>query len=140
MSVFLDISAALDGHLERMDCLPDGVAWENYDFEPSGGTLWIRPKLLPGETVQSSLGTDGTDLSNGVYQIDIFSKAGMGKNEAVMMADTIADRFKRGTELIYNSRVITIRNVSRLAGTVNAEGWFQVTIEIIYRTFTQART
>jgi len=137
MSVFIDISAALDGQLNTMASLPP-VAWENTTYEPVVGTLYLRPTNLQGATVQSSLGTSGTDETIGIYQVDIFAPAGKGKNAAVVMADNIANHFKRGTRLSYNSRIVTVTSAQR-GGSLNADGWFMLSVEIIYRSFTEAR-
>lgn len=139
MSVYLDISAALDSNLNSMSGKPP-IAWENVAYEPTPGTLFARPTLIPGDTTQASLGTSGTDENIGIYQIDIFAEAGQGKNEAVVMADTIADQFKRGTYLTYNSRTVRIVNASRQAMINNADGWAQLPVVITYISFTEPRT
>lgn len=138
MSIFLDISAALDTQLNTMSGLPP-VAWENRGYTPVVGTLYIRPTLISGDVVQATLGDAGTDMNVGIYQVDIFAEAGKGKNEALVMADKIADQFKRGTDLTYNSRTVRVRNVSRQVGINNVDGWFQVIVEISYISFTEAR-
>jgi len=139
MSVFLDISAALDDNLNNMAGKPP-IAWENYNYEPSLGTLYARATHLPADTTQASLGDSGQDINSGIYQIDVFAEAGQGKNEAYVMADLIADQFKRGTDLTYNGRTVTIRNVSRQPAAKNADGWYQIPIEILYYSYTDART
>ena len=139
MSIFLDTSAALDSNLNDMPGKPD-VAWENFPFEPAVGTLWIRPTILPGDTVQASLGTTGQDMSQGIYQVDVFAEAGAGKNEAVAMADKIADQFKRGTILTYNDLKVRISAVSRQASVNNSDGWFQIPINVVWISYTEART
>ena len=138
MSVFVDISAALSGHLETMIGLPP-VAGENFDFDPVLGTLYLRETLLPADVVQATLGENGRDMNLGIYQIDIFAQAGEGKNEALVMADLIANHFKRGTDLAYNGRIVTIQNTSRQVAANNAEGWFQIPLEVSYKSFTAAR-
>ena len=139
MSVFRDIAAALDSRLNSMSGKPP-IAWENKAYEPTMGTLYARPTLIPGDTVQATLGDSGTDMNIGIYQIDIFAEAGTGKGAAITMADTIANHFKRGTDLTYNSRTVRIKSVSRQAGINNPDGWYQLPIEIIYVSYTEART
>jgi len=138
MSVFLDISAALDGRLNSMVGLPP-VAWENTNYEPVVGTLYLRPTNITGDTNQATLGDSGTDLTIGIYQVDVLAEAGKGKNTALVMADKIADHFKRGTDLTYNSRVVTVISVQRSVSTIDA-GWYIIPVEIIYKSFTTART
>ena len=138
MSVFLDISAALDAHLNTMVGLPP-VAWENRSYTPVVGTLYVRPTNLQGVTIASSQSASkGQDVTIGVYQIDVFAEAGEGKNDAVTMADTIADQFKMDTELTYNSRLVRVASVSR--GTANtADGWYQIPVEIVYNAYSARR-
>lgn len=137
MSVFLDISAALDGRLNTMTSVPP-VAWDNDTYEPTIGTLYLRPTNIPGDTLQSTLGDTGQDVTNGIYQVDVFAPLGEGKNEATVMADLVADRFKRGTDMVYNSRTVTVRSVSRQAANTSG-GWYQIPVVIVYRAFTEAR-
>ena len=138
MSVFNDIQAVLHSHLNTMAGKPP-IAWENSNFEPTTGTLWARATLLSGASTQATLGTDGEDSNVGVFQVDVFSPIDEGHSEAVTMADTIADHFKRGTYLTYNSRTIRVRSVSRgAAGRDN--NWYQIPVEINYIAHTQART
>ena len=139
MSVFLDISAALDGNLNSMAGKPD-IAWENVKYTPAVGTIYVRPTLIPGDTTQASLGTSGTDESIGIYQVDVFTEAGQGKNEAVVMADKIANRFKRGTVMTYNGVNVRVISVSRQVGFNDAGGYYMIPVEINYISFTQPRT
>lgn len=138
MTVFRDISAALDDHLNSMVGLPD-VAWENAAYEPTHGELYLRPTLLPAETYGATMGVSGTDEHQGIYQVDIFSSLGAGKFQAIGMADTIADRFKPATELTYNSRLIRIIRVSRRAGIDLNDAWYQLPVDIYYLTHTTKR-
>ena len=138
MSVFVDISAALSGHLETMVGLPP-VSGENFEYAPVLGTLYIRETLLPAGSTQATLGDSGLDMNLGIYQIDVFAQAGEGKKAALEMADTIANHFKRGTDLTYNGRVVTITKVSRQVAANSAEGWYQIPLDVSYKSFTQAR-
>lgn len=116
-----------------------GIAWENYNYTPVAGTLYLRPTNLQGSTDQATLGTDGTDLTTGVYQVDVFAEASKGKNAALVMADNIANHFKRGTVLTYNGRTVRVTTVRR-GLTDNSNGWYQIPVEILYRSYTQARS
>jgi len=136
MSVFFYIIAALDGNLNTMSGLPS-VAWPNKKFKPVQGTLFVRPTLLPADTITATIGL-GSDLSSGIYQIDVFSPADEGKNEAFTMADTIAEQFKRDKELTYNGRTIVLQGVShRSIG--NADGWFHLSVDVVYYAYTAKR-
>ena len=112
MSIFTDISAALDQQLFTMAGLPP-VAWENDDFEPTLNTLYLRPTLIAGDVNQATLGDNGLDMNVGIYQVDVFAQSGEGKFSSLEMADLIADHFKRGTDLTYNGRRGLVSNASR---------------------------
>lgn len=140
MSVNIDISAALDKHLNDMTGVPSLVAWENLNIIPIVGTLWLRATNLQGDTVSLTVGaTAGKDATVGVYQIDVFAEAGQGKNEAVVMSDTITDRFKMDTELTYNSRFVRITQVNRGIGRNDGNGWYHIPINIVYEAHTLRR-
>lgn len=137
MTVFRDIDAALSAHLNTMVGKPP-VAWENSDYEPTLGTLYVRAYNLFGDTAQSTLGESGEDMTIGIFQLDVFAESGKGKKAAMDMADLLADRFKRGTDLTYNSRVVTVTRVQRRTAN-NSGGWYQIPVEVVYRAQTAAR-
>lgn len=135
MSAFTDISAALDA---RTNSLSLPTAWENIAFQPVTGTLYIRPTLMPADTVQAGLGTNGLDEHLGIYQIDIISTSAKGKGEATIKCDVIADHFKRGTVLSYNGVNVRITKSSRGQGKRD-EAFFVIPIFITYQVFTLPR-
>ena len=138
MSVFNDISTALDTRLSVMTGLPP-VAWENVEYEPVVGTLYLRPTNISGDTNQATLGTSGQDMTIGIYQVDVIAQAGRGKSTALLMADKVANQFKRGTDLTSNGRVVTVVSVQRAVSSQDS-GWYIIPVEIIYKSFTDART
>lgn len=137
MTVFVDINAALTARLEILAGSPP-VAWENEDYTPVLDTLYIRPAHLPGDVSQATLGDTGTDLNIGVYQIDVFAPANQGRNAGLVVADNIANHFKRGTVLTYNSRVVRIVT-AQMKPSIFEGDWFKQSVEIIYRSYTQPR-
>jgi len=138
MSVFRDIQAALDTKLNTISPAV-ATAWENKTYKPVKGTLYIRPTNLPGDTVQAGLGDTGEDNTIGVYQVDVFAPGGKGKKAAVDQADTIANLFKRGTDMVYNSRTVRVQSVSR-GSARNDDGWYHLPVVINYYSFTQPRS
>ena len=129
-TVFADISSALD---TRLNALSGNIptAWENTAFIPTKDVLYLRPSLLPAPTIQAALGVNGIDEYIGIYQIDIFAPAGKGRGEAEIKADSVADHFKRGTDLSSNGKTIRLGNVSRNAG-IRSEDRFIISISINY--------
>ena len=137
-SSFLDVSAALDQQLNAMAGLPD-VAWDNFEYEPALGVSYLRPTLIPGDTLPDTIGANGEDLSIGIYQIDIFTEAGEGKNAGMVLADLIGDQFKHGTQMTYNGSTVEVKTVSQKQAVNNADGWYQAIVEIVYFSFTARR-
>jgi hypothetical protein len=91
--------------------------------------------VIPAETVQASLGATGKDETNGICQVTIFVPAGTGRSE---LPDTIADHFKRGTVLSYNSTSIRLRAPS-IGPAISDGAFYFVPVSIPYQTFTGAR-
>tara|TARA_R110001632_G_scaffold129769_1_gene243840 strand:- start:312 stop:719 length:408 start_codon:yes stop_codon:yes gene_type:complete len=135
MSAFTDISAALDS---RTNSLSLPTAWENLEFTPTTGVLFLRPTLMPAYTEQAGLGANGLDEHGGIYQIDIIAPSANGKGTATIKADVIADHFKRGTLLSYNGVNVRITKSSRGLGKRD-EAFFVIPIFITYQVFTQPR-
>ena len=134
MSEFLDISYALDNRLNNMASLPS-VAWPNRPYEPIVGTLYLRPTNLQGSTQAETL----QDMTVGVYQVDVFAKAGEGKNEAIVMADLVADHFKQNTTFSYLTQSVRVLSVSGREASTNDDGWFHYIVEISYDSFADKR-
>jgi hypothetical protein len=137
-TIFKDLSAALEARLATLSGLP-AVAWPNLNYVPTLGTLFIRPTILPAETVGATMGTStGTDSQSGIYQIDIFAPSGVGRSATTTLADAIADHFSPLTELTYNSQIVTIISVSQGVAYVE-DAWYHTPIEIKYLSYTTAR-
>ncbi len=135
MSKWLDTSAALDGHLSAMIGIPALIEFENQGNQnPIVGQLYLRATNLQGSTVIDTTGdtTIGTELTIGVYQIDIYSESGKGKNESMVMADLLADRFKIDTTIDYNSAEVRVVEANRGTSFNNPDGWYQSIVEIVY--------
>jgi hypothetical protein len=129
---FNDIQAALDTHLNDMDSTP--IAWPNIEYKPTG--TYLRPSFLPGETVQASMGDNGKDETNALYQVDVVSKRNTGRNTT---PDTIADHFKRGTILQHNGLKLRVRGVSIGPSIIDGD-WYFVPVTVNLNIFTGARS
>lgn len=140
MSAFNDISVALNQRLQAYATANSKpVAWENSGYVPTTGTLFLRPTVLPIETVQAGLGTNGQELHEGIYQVDVFAPTDQPKAKALAIADAIADYYARGLVLTYNGVKVRIGTASIGAGN-RENSWYQLPISIDYHSFTQART
>ena len=131
---FSDIEAAFTVKMNELSDRP-AVAWPNVKFEPNAKKPYLRITIIPAETVQASLGAQGKDETNGICQITIFVPAGTGRTD---LPDVIADHFKRGTVLSYNSTSIRLRAPS-IGPAVSDGAFYFVPVSIPYQTFTGAR-
>ncbi|MCK5132698.1 MAG: hypothetical protein KAR40_11170 [Candidatus Sabulitectum sp.] len=137
MSEFLEISSALDAHLNGMASLPP-VAWENKDYPPVNDTLYLRPFIMPGDTVGSAIGAAGNDEHVGIYQIDVLAAIGEGKKAAIVMADLIADRFKPVTQLTSGTTTVKCVTASR-APAYRDKGRYVIPVTVRYLSLTAKR-
>jgi len=134
-SHFLDISAALDTNLNTFatdNSIP--VAWENIDYKPTVGTLFVRPTLLPADTAPIGISYISALDHLGVYQVDVIAPLDGGKGQAILKADLLATAFPRG-DLIYNSKIVRIKSTSRSAG-VRDGAYYIVSVIINYQSIT----
>lgn len=127
-NIFLNISAALNKNLNDMVGKPS-IAWENKNFTPVDGELYLLPMNQQGDTVAVTATQDETI---GVYSIGIFSKAGEGNNESLVMADKLADQFKQDKVMTYGSQDVRVRNVSRTLFNTDSNGWLHMTVDVTY--------
>lgn len=134
MTTFSDIRTALESTLNA-EGIP--TAWENLEFEPSVGTAFVRPTLLPGEARQAGLGAGGKDEHRGLFQIDVFAEAGVGP--VTTLPDQIANAFKRGSTHTFNGVDVRVRSASQ--DPARREGsWWIIPVIIRYYAFTAARS
>lgn len=131
----LDISAALDVNLNTVasaNSIP--VAWENVDYKPTVGTLYLRPTLLPADTDPFGTSYDSSLDHLGIYQIDVIAPVDQGKGQAFTKADIIATAFSYG-ELSYNGVIVTIKSSSPSPGKRDG-AWFILPVIISYQSIT----
>ena len=124
-----NIAAALDIHLNAMPASPP-VAWENIEFTPPEGP-WLRPTLLPGDTTQGSMGDDGYNEYQGLYQVSVFTPRGIGRGQALAETEKIIEHFARGTSLTAGGQSLRIRVASRLAAVVEPN-WYHIPVQIAW--------
>ena len=131
---FNDIQAALD---TRLSTLSGGysIAWPNTKFEPEADQTFLSPSFIPNATEQAGLGSSGKDETNGLYQIDVVYPAGTGRST---IPDSVADHFKRGTVLTYNSVNVRVRSVS-IESAVTEGAFHFVPVTVDFQTYTDAR-
>jgi hypothetical protein len=133
-TVFNDVQTALDARLASLSGGLD-IAFPNIPYEPAANETYLRASFLPAEVVQAALGASGKDRIEGIYQVDVFTVAGTGRTN---IPDTIADHFKRGTNLTYNNNTVRIINVS-INPVIISGSWQQVPVQIDFYSYMTAR-
>jgi len=131
---FNDIQAALEN---RLDSLSGGydIACPNVKYEPTGNNTFIVPNFIQEETLQVGLGASGKDETNGIFQIDVVYPAGLGRSS---VPDSVADHFKRGTTMTYNSVNVRVRSVS-IAQAITDGAFHSVPVSVNFQSYTDAR-
>lgn len=115
------------------------VEWGNADASfTANSDVYVRETNLMGDTNQAGLGKDGVDVTIGVYQLDIFARAGTSKWESLEIADDLANLYKRGSVLSFNGVDVTLTGVSIKPGGKDGS-WFQTIVEVRYRVYTDPR-
>lgn len=133
-SIINDITNALESRLNTLPGKP-AIAWPNRDFTPVSGTSWARPTVIPGRTVAHTM---DTDITRGIFQIDIFTQSGIGRASAEAIADAIADHFTPTLSLTSNTTIVRVLSVS-VNTARNESDWYHIPLEIHYLSTTANR-
>lgn len=110
------------------------IAYMNQNFVPTKGTLWLRGTLLPAQTAGVTIGLDGNDLYQGLFQVDVFAPQGKGSGQALRIADDVIEHYAKGTVLTAGVFRIRIDNGWILPPLEEPE-WYQVPVTIGWLTY-----
>jgi hypothetical protein len=107
------------------------IAWENVDYAPTIEVLYFQATLLPAEPSVLSLGEAPWQERKGIFQISVFSAAGIGWGVPKGKAAEIVAAFKPRTAFIANGlRVICEKAWPGPALADN--GWYHIPVSIRY--------
>ena len=129
-----NIRRAFEVRLAALPSLPS-VAWPNRAFPPVGTSMpdkYLQPFMLPGEPFQAEIGTAGANRHSGVYQISVFTAAGIGMDAMDALVGALCDHFKRGTLLPFGGVTVSIIKAYPSA-TQQETDWQHVPITIRYK-------
>jgi len=127
MGVFTNIQSALNTRLNSLSGLPT-VIWPNTRQQPVNGAAWMRPNLIPGQSVLNNV--DGIMLHRGIYQIDIFVPLQSGLATLTGYMDSVLTHFK-SQSLTANSDTVHIQAVG-VGATDRTDAWYQGFVEVYY--------
>lgn len=128
----ISISAALASHLSTLD-IP--TQYENAPFTPAAGELYLAESLIPTSNIPMSIVAGGSNSSEGIYQVLVYSMAGETKGAGFAVADQVEALFERGTRLTHDGITVTILRVERNAGFMSGDR-FAIPISVYYRAAT----
>lgn len=89
-----DIRALLDTQLQTVSNLPS-LQTENTRLNP-GGLPFVRSTLLPAEPTPLTVGPNGIDEHQGLYQVDLFYPQDHGVGTPGALAASVLAMFPRG--------------------------------------------
>jgi len=136
---FYGINAALNQKLQAYAVANSiDVAYENIDYGPTTGAMYLRASVLPDITRRAEMGGDGQRGHSGTFMIDVVAPVDDPKATALEEADQVADYFARGTTLTYG--IVNVRTGTASIGAAVREGsWYVIPVFIKYLSFTEPR-
>ncbi len=117
--------------------------FENVEFDltslskSTATTELLRGTVIPADTTIATLGATGTDLNEGIFQIDYYCKVGVGGYTDKI--DTIANQFQKSTPISAGGTTVKIRSVSLGVGR-RVDAFFVRNIDVSYFAVTPARS
>lgn len=123
------VSAALSSQLNTLD-FP--TAWENANFEPPAGELYLSEQLLPSGTIPVGVSSSSSDLFEGIYQVLVHAPVGAGKGAGAAAVAMVEALFARGLRVDYGAHTVTIRRTEVNAAFKSGERYL-TPISVYYR-------
>jgi len=128
-----DINTALSVRLAELQTagVPP-IAWENAEYTPVEGTLYLRESFLPNIKDAVGVAHTSADDYEGLYQVSVMDGRGDRRFDAQEQARLISLHFPRGAEYTYNGVTVKITG-TRLASAITEDGWYQIPVTISWR-------
>ena len=128
-----DINTALSVRLAELQTagVPP-IAWENAEYTPVEGTLYLRESFLPNIKDAVGVAHTSADDYEGLYQVSVMDGRGDRRFDAQEQARLISLHFPRGAEYTYNGVTVKITG-TRLASAITGDGWYQIPVTISWR-------
>ena len=113
---------------------PTVISWENVSFNTPSTGPWIKCAFMPGKSVPTTLGRQGQDRVNGIFQIDLNYPEGNGEADAAAMYESIRTLFWAGLRLTNNGQVVVIMACSRIQGRI-VNNFYKISVTVEFYTF-----
>ena len=128
-----DINTALSVRLAEIQTAGEPpIAFENAEYTPVEGSLYLRESFLPNIKDAVGLGHASADDYEGLYQVSVVAGRGDRRFDAQEQARLIALHFPRGAEYTYNGVTVKITG-AQMASAITEDGWYQIPVTISWR-------
>ena len=130
--IYNDIRAALEKKLA--DSSLGQIAYENVSFDPTTGTSFLKPSLLPTVRRPTVMGSNPQQRYQGLFRILCHVKEGQGPGLGDSLANSVMEAFEAATDINYTNASNQTINVSidyadRNAAVVDTP-WYIVPVSI----------
>ncbi len=125
-----ELRTALDTHLKNMSGRPP-VDWENVGFDQDK-QIYLSQILIPAEDITVGMGSAGSNVLAGIYQITINIPKGKGKAGHVAELERIKARFPRSTSITSGSTRVAIHKVWANSA-IQDDNYYRVPVSVRYR-------
>lgn len=120
----------------RLAVLPGGIDifWEGVEYRPQLTKEHLRPTLLGFNNEVACL-SDGKQINEGIYRVDVIFPAGFGTGQLLSMIDTIYDHFKSELRLEVDTTKVWIRTINPQARIITEGAWIMSSIDINFAAY-----
>ena len=116
----------------QLNTLGIPTAWENSNFTPPTGQVYLTEALLPNETLSIGVSSASSDDFGGIYQVLVNAPAGRGKGAAVAVAEQVVGAFVKGASLTYSGVTVRVLRTSQNPAIIDGERYV-IPVSINYR-------
>jgi hypothetical protein len=88
------------------------VEWENVAFTPPAALSWFSVAFMPVEENVATLGPQGSDLAQGLFQVTLSCPLGIGESNTRQTINELRACYKPGN-LINGGQVVTVLSRTR---------------------------
>lgn len=133
MSLHQDVRGALQGAIEAVPGFPPANqrAYEGVTFTSTVGTPWARMTLMSNSRRPFSV--DGTsNITGGLFQIDLFYPSNLGTAAIEQMADKVLDAYPLNAPLVKGSTRVSLYYAER-APMLSEADYVHIPITVSWR-------
>ncbi len=127
------IEGALLDRVESLVWDAAQIAWPNDEFTPTIGTKFLRPTVIPGETLSPGASADSSEDHQGLLDVSLFYPAGSGALSPQRDASIILKHFKKDTSMLRSDVTVTVSKAPWREAAIQETDWYHVPLRIPYR-------